>query len=181
VFSNIRVPKILHTTKICMPICTKELNCDCTDFDEIWCLDSEVCLANYIKPHRSYIYFLFEHYLLSYFYLKQHFGDWTVPHSSGKMPAQLGQIDRASPCLRRPEPTQVRKHMSNGRRSIAILKYFLTPQLFNSDSVRCKPLLFVDLKFLAELVFQSCLQIKMILLMSLSSSAGVHHGASSVP
>jgi hypothetical protein len=43
---------------------------------------------------------------LSSFYLKQHFGDWTLPASSGEKPTQLGSIDRASPYLYREGPNE---------------------------------------------------------------------------
>jgi hypothetical protein len=46
------------------------------------------------------------HHPPSYFYLKQRFGDGTVPPSSGKMPTQLGPVDNVSPYFRTPEPTQ---------------------------------------------------------------------------
>jgi hypothetical protein len=35
------------------------------------------------------------------FDLKQRFGEWILPLPSGEEPIQLGQIDRASPCLRK--------------------------------------------------------------------------------
>jgi hypothetical protein len=38
--------------------------------------------------------------------LKRRFGDWTLSPSSGKKRTMLGPIDRASPYLRTPEPTQ---------------------------------------------------------------------------
>jgi hypothetical protein len=40
---------------------------------------------------------------LVFFNLKQRYGDWILPPSSGKMPTQLGPIDKASPYLRIPE------------------------------------------------------------------------------
>jgi hypothetical protein len=40
--------------------------------------------------------------------LKQRFGDWTLPSSSGEKHTQLGPIVRASPHLKTPEPAQGR-------------------------------------------------------------------------
>jgi hypothetical protein len=53
---------------------------------------------------------VFGHYPSSYifFYLRQRFGDWILPPSSSKRPTQLGPVDRASPHLRTPAPTQDR-------------------------------------------------------------------------
>jgi hypothetical protein len=42
------------------------------------------------------------------FYFKRRFGDWIQSPSSGKEPTQLGPIDRATPYLRTPAPTQDR-------------------------------------------------------------------------
>jgi hypothetical protein len=39
--------------------------------------------------------------IVLFVYLKQRFGNWTLPLSSGEKPTQLGPIDRASPYLRR--------------------------------------------------------------------------------
>jgi hypothetical protein len=69
---------------------------------EVWCRT----LKGY-KQDRGKLLTLWTLSIVQFCYLKQCFGDRTLPPSSGNRPTQLGPIHRASPYLRTPELTQI--------------------------------------------------------------------------